>query len=115
MFIQVKKSKIHRATITEADLNYMGSITIDEDLLEATNMYEGERVQVLNITNGNRIETYVIKGERGKGEICINGGAARLNGVGDKVIIISYAFISPDEHKDFRSVNVFPDEQNKIF
>ena len=115
MFIQVKKSKIHRATITQADLNYMGSITIDEDLVEASNMYEGERVQVLNVTNGNRIETYVIKGERGTGDICINGGAARLNAEGDQVIIISYAFVSPEELKDFRSVNVFPDAKNKIF
>lgn len=115
MFIQIKKSKIHRATITEANLNYMGSISIDEDLLDAANMYEGERVQVLNVTNGNRIETYIIKGQRGTGIISINGGAARLNGVGDKVIIISYAFVTPEEYKEFRSVNIFPDENNKIF
>ncbi len=115
MFIQVKKSKIHRATVTEANLNYMGSVSIDEDLLEAANIYEGERVQVLNINNGQRLETYVIKGERGSGIISINGAAARKMGAGDKVIIISYAFIDPEEHKDFRSVNVFPDDNNKIF
>ena len=115
MFIQVKKSKIHRATITEANLNYMGSIAIDEDLIEAANIYEGERVQVLNINNGERLETYVIKGERGSGVISINGAAARKMGEGDKVIIISYAFIDPSEHSQFESVNVFPDEDNKIF
>lgn len=114
MLIQVKKSKIHRATITEANLNYMGSIAIDEILLEAANMYEGERVQVLNINNGERLETYIIKGERGSGIISINGAAARKMGEGDKVIIISYAWISPEEHGDFTSVNVFPDDNNAI-
>lgn len=114
MLIQVKKSKIHRATITEANLNYMGSIAIDEILLEAANMYEGERVQVLNINNGERLETYIIKGERGSGIISINGAAARKMGEGDKVIIISYAWISPAEHGDFTSINVFPDEKNAI-
>lgn len=115
MFIQVKKSKIHRATITEANLNYMGSIAIDEILMEASNIYEGERVQVLNINNGERLETYVIKGERGSGIISINGAAARKMGQGDKVIIISYAWITPEEHPSFTSINVFPDEENKIF
>ncbi|MEL6389081.1 MAG: aspartate 1-decarboxylase [Bacteroidota bacterium] len=114
MLIQVKKSKIHRATITEANLNYMGSIAIDEHLIEAANLYEGERVQVLNINNGERLETYVIKGERGTGVISINGAAARKMGQGDKVIIISYAFIDAQEHDQFTSVNVFPDEQNRI-
>jgi len=115
MLIQVKKSKIHRATITEANLNYMGSIAIDQDLLEAANMYEGERVQVLNINNGERLETYIIKGEKGSGVISINGAAARKMGEGDKVIIISYAFIDTKEHGQFESVNVFPDDDNKIF
>ena len=114
MFIQVKKSKIHRATITEANLNYMGSIAIDEELLEAANMLEGERVQVLNINNGERLETYIIKGKRGSGVISINGAAARKMGQGDKVIIISYAFVDMEEYKSFTSVNVFPDDHNKI-
>lgn len=114
MFIQVKKSKIHRATIVEANLNYMGSIAIDENLLEAANIYEGERVQVLNINNGERLETYVIKGERGSGIISINGAAARKMGQGDKVIIISYAWITPEEHPNYTSINVFPDDDNSI-
>lgn len=114
MFLQVKKSKIHRATVTEANLNYMGSISIDEDLLDAAQMYEGERVQVLNVNNGERLETYIIKGERGSGIISINGAAARKMGVGDKVIIISYAFITPEEHANRIDVNVFPDDANKL-
>lgn len=114
MFIQVKKSKIHRATVTEANLNYMGSIAIDEVLMQAANIYEGERVQVLNINNGERLETYVIKGEKNSGIISINGAAARKMGEGDKVIIISYAWISPDDHPTFTSVNVFPDDKNSI-
>lgn len=114
MFIQVKKSKIHRATITEANLNYMGSIAIDEILMEAANIYEGERVQVLNINNGERLETYVIKGEKNSGIISINGAAARKMGEGDKVIIISYAWIGPEDHPSFASVNVFPDDNNRI-
>ena len=114
MLLQVKKSKIHRATITEANLNYMGSIAIDEILMKAANIYEGERVQVLNVNNGERLETYVIKGEKGSGIISINGAAARKMGVADKVIIISYAWISPEEHPEFTSVNVFPDDGNAI-
>jgi len=114
MLIQVKKSKIHRATIREANLNYMGSIAIDEILMKAANIYEGERVQVLNVNNGERLETYVIKGEKGSGIISINGAAARKMGVGDKVIIISYAWITPEEHPEFSSVNVFPDDNNSI-
>lgn len=114
MLIQVKKSKIHRATVTEANLNYMGSVAIDEILMEAANIYEGERVQVLNITNGERLETYVIKGERNSGIISINGAAARKVGQGDKVIIISYAWITPEEHPQFTSINVFPDVHNRI-
>ena len=114
MLIQVKKSKIHRATVTEANLNYMGSIAIDEILMKAANIYEGERVQVLNINNGERLETYVIKGEKGSGIISINGAAARKMGEGDKVIIISYAWITPEEHPKFNSINVFPDDNNAI-
>ncbi len=114
MFIQVKKSKIHRATVTEANLHYMGSIAIDENLIEAAEMYEGERVQVLNINNGERLETYVIKAERDSGIISLNGAAARLVTRGDKVIIISYAFVTPEEYKGLKSINVFPDENNKI-
>ena len=89
--IEVLKSKIHRVTVTQADLNYVGSITIDEDLLEAANMIEGEKVQILDINNGERFETYIIKGERGSGSICLNGPAARKVQVGDIVIIVSYA------------------------
>lgn len=114
MFLQVKKSKIHRATVTEANLNYMGSISIDENLLDAAQMYEGERVQVLNVNNGERLETYIIKGERGSGIISVNGAAARKMGVGDKVIIISYAFITPEEHATRIDINVFPDDANKL-
>ena len=114
MWIQVFKSKIHRATITEANLNYVGSITIDEDLMEAANFIEGERVQIVNNNNGERLETYVIKGERGSGTVCLNGAAARRAEVGDVVIIISYAFMTPEEAKVFKPVTVFPDENNKI-
>ena len=92
----------------------MGSIAIDENLLEAASIYEGERVQVLNINNGERLETYVIKGERGSGIISINGAAAHKMGQGDKVIIISYAWITPEEHPSFTSINVFPDDNNSI-
>lgn len=92
----------------------MGSIAIDEILMKAANIYEGERVQVLNVNNGERLETYVIKGEKGSGIISINGAAARKMGVGDKVIIISYAWITPEEHPGFSSVNVFPDDNNSI-
>ena len=114
MLIQVKKSKIHRATVTEANLNYMGSIAIDEILMKAADIFEGERVQVLNVNNGERLETYVIKGEKGSGIISINGAAARKMGEGDKVIIISYAWITPEEHPKFNSINVFPDDNNAI-
>ena len=114
MLIQVKKSKIHRATITEANLNYMGSIAIDEDLLEAAQIYVGQRVQVLNINNGERLETYVIKAERGSGTISINGAAARKMGQGDLVIIISYAWIDASEHDQRLDINVFPDKDNML-
>jgi aspartate 1-decarboxylase len=114
MLIQIHKSKIHRATITEANLNYVGSITIDEALLEAANLYEGERVQIVNNMNGERLETYVIKGERGSGIVCLNGAAARKAEVGDVVIIISYALMTPEEAKTYKAVTIFPDEKNQI-
>lgn len=109
MTIEVLKSKIHRVTVTEANLNYVGSITIDEELLEAANMVEGEKVQVVNVTNGERLETYVIRGERGRGQVCLNGAAARKAAVGDVVIIISYASMEFEEAKVFRPWVVFPD------
>lgn len=114
MQIQVFKAKIHRATITEANLNYMGSITIDEDLLDATGIIPNERVQIVNLNNGERLETYVIKGERGSGQICMNGPAARKMGVGDKVIIISYAYCTYEEAAALEPVVVFPDEHNAL-
>ncbi len=114
MFLQIFKSKIHRATVTEANLNYVGSITIDEDLMEAASLIEGERVQIVNNNNGERLETYVIRGERGSGTICLNGAAARKAEVGDVVIIISYAFMTPEEAASFESKAVFPDADNKI-
>lgn len=114
MFLQIFKSKIHRATVTQADLNYMGSVTIDEALLEAANMMEGERVQVVNIDNGERIETYIIKGERGSGVVCLNGAAARKFSKGDLVIIMSYIFLSPDEAKNYQSITVVPNEHNQL-
>lgn len=113
MLLTIFKSKIHRATITEANLNYVGSITIDEDLLDAANLMEGEKVQIVNNNNGERIETYVIKGERGSGQVCLNGAAARRAEVGDVVIIISYALMTPEEAKNFVPTVVFPDEQNR--
>lgn len=109
MTIEVLKSKIHRATITEANLNYVGSITIDEALLEAANIIEGEKVQIVDVNNGERLETYVIKGARGSGMICLNGAAARKVAVGDIVIIISYAGMEFEEAKQFRPWVIFPD------
>lgn len=114
MMIHRFKSKIHRAVVTQADLNYMGSITIDEALVEAAGMMEGERVQIVNNNNGERLETYVIKGERDSGIICLNGAAARKVQVGDVVIIISYAWMTPEEAMAFKPKLVFPDENNKI-
>ncbi|MEM1320922.1 MAG: aspartate 1-decarboxylase [Bacteroidota bacterium] len=114
MWIQRFKSKIHRATVTQADLNYVGSITIDEDLMDAAGLMAGERVQIVNNNNGARLETYVIKGERGSGVICLNGAAARRVAVGDIVIIISYGYMTPEEAKDFEPLLVFPDENNRI-
>ncbi len=114
MLLYIHKSKIHRATITEANLNYVGSITIDEDLMDAANLIEGEKVQIVNNNNGERIETYVIKGERGSGVICLNGAAARKAEVGDIVIIISYALMTPEEAKEYKPATVFPNEFNKL-
>ena len=110
MQIEVMKSKIHRVRVTEADLNYIGSITIDEDLMDAVNFIEGEKVQIVNINNGERLETYVIKGLRGSGEVCLNGPAARKVAVGDVVIIISYAIMDIEKAKSFKPYIVFPDE-----
>ena len=115
MMIQVIKSKLHRVTVTEANLNYMGSITIDEDLIDAANLIEGEKVQIVNNNNGERLETYVIKGERGSGKICLNGAAARKVHPGDVVIIMSYALMDFEEAKQFKPTIVFPDTTtNKI-
>jgi aspartate 1-decarboxylase len=114
MQIEVLKSKIHCATITEANLHYMGSITIDEDLMDAANMIAGEKVQIVNNNNGERLETYIIKGERGSGCICLNGAAARKAVVGDTVIIISYAMMDFEEAKKFKPSVVFPKEGNTL-
>lgn len=114
MLIQVVKSKIHRVSVTQADLNYIGSITIDEDLMDASNMIEGERVQIVNINNGERLETYVIKGERGSGTICLNGPAARKVAVKDKIIIIGYGYMDFEEAKSFAPKLVFPNEETNL-
>ncbi|RAI95061.1 aspartate 1-decarboxylase [Algoriphagus yeomjeoni] len=114
MQIQVLKSKIHRVKITQAELHYVGSITIDEDLMDAANLIENEKVQIVNVNNGERLETYVITGERGSGQVCLNGPAARKAQVGDIVIIISYAGMEIEEAKKFKPVLIFPDEQNKL-
>lgn len=114
MNIEILKSKIHRATITDANLNYVGSITIDEALLEAADIIEYEKVQVLNVNNGERLETYVIKGERNSGVVCLNGAAARKACPGDIAIIISYASMSLDEAKKFTPKVVFPNKDNKL-
>ena len=114
MLINILKSKIHRAKVTEANLNYVGSITIDEDLLDAANMIENEKVLIVNNNNGERFETYIIKGERGSGAICLNGAAARKVQVGDILIIISFASMDFEEAKMFKPWLVFPDENNRI-
>ena len=111
MFLQILKSKIHRVTVTEANLEYIGSITIDEDLMEAANIYAGEKVQIVDNTNGARIETYVIPGQRGSGCICINGAAAHLVHVGDTVIIMAYALMTQDEVKTFKPAIIFPNNK----
>lgn len=115
MMITLLKSKIHRVRVTEANLNYAGSITIDEDLMDAANMLENEKVQVVNINNGERLETYVIKGKRGSGIICLNGPAARKAVVDDIVIVIAYALMTPEEAKTHKPLLVYPDSQtNKL-
>jgi len=114
MYIEIMKSKIHRATVTEADLNYIGSITIDEDLMDASNLIENERVDIYNINSGARFNTYVIKGERGKGVIGVNGAAARMVQKGDLLIIVSYAQMDFEEAKTFVPAIVFPTDKNKI-
>lgn len=115
MFIEVVKSKIHNVSVTEANLKYIGSITIDEDLMEAANIIENEKVQVVNINNGERLETYVIKGERGSGSVCLNGAAARKVAVGDVIIIIAYASMDSAEAGTFKPRIVFPDTNtNKL-
>ena len=115
MLVEVLKSKIHRVTVTEADLNYIGSVTIDEDIMDAGNFIEGEKVQIDNINNGERLETYVIKGERGSGNVCLNGPAARRVAVGDIIIIIAYAQMDFEEAKQFKPTIVFPNTStNKL-
>ena len=114
MNIEVLKSKIHRAKITQADINYIGSIAIDEDLMEAANLIENERVSIYNITNGERLDTYVITGDRGSGIISLNGAAARKVAVGDYIIIVSYASMDFEEAKTFKPTIVFPDENNSV-
>jgi len=112
--IEVLKSKIHRAKITEAELHYVGSIAIDEDLMEAANLIEGEKVQVVNINNGERLDTYVIRGERGSGTVCLNGPAARKAQVGDIVIILSYASMKLEKARQFKPTIIFPTPENKL-
>ncbi|MGB3342731.1 MAG: aspartate 1-decarboxylase [Aequorivita sp.] len=114
MLIHVVKSKIHRVKVTGADLNYIGSITIDEDLMDAANIIQGEKVQVVNNTNGERLETYVIPGPRNSGEITLNGAAARKVSTGDVLILISYALMDLEEAKTFKPALVFPDEETNL-
>ncbi len=114
MFVNVLKSKLHRVKVTQAELNYVGSITIDEDLMDAAGLLENEQVHIVNNNNGERLITYVIKGERGSGIICLNGAAARRAQVGDIVIIISYAMMTPDEARTHKPTVVFPDDHNRL-
>jgi aspartate 1-decarboxylase len=114
MQIQVLKSKIHRVKVTESELHYVGSITIDPNLMEAANLIENEKVDVLNINNGERLETYVIKGNRGTGQICLNGPAARKAQIGDLLIVISYASMDFEEAKKFKPTVIFPDSENRL-
>ena len=114
MHIQLLKSKIHRAVITEANLNYVGSLTLDEDLMDAANMIENEKIQVVNVNNGERLETYIIKGKRGSGIVCLNGPAARKGAEGDIIIVISYALMDFEEAKKFKPTVIFPKEGNKL-
>jgi aspartate 1-decarboxylase len=114
MIIEVLKSKLHRVKVTQAELNYVGSITIDEDLIDAANIIANEKVYIVNNNNGARFETYVIKGERGTGTVCLNGAAARLAQVGDIVIVMSYAYMEMDEARNYKPILVFPDPDNKL-
>ena len=114
MLVEVLKSKIHCATVTEANLNYMGSITIDEDLMDAANIIAGERVFIANNNNGERFDTYVIKGERGSGCICLNGASARKVQIGDVVIIMAYATMDFEEAKNWKPTVIFPDKKNRV-
>jgi aspartate 1-decarboxylase len=114
MIIEILKSKIHRVKVTQAELNYVGSITIDEGLIEAADIIPNEKVQIVNNNNGARFETYVIKGERGSGTVCLNGATARLAQVGDVVIIMSYAYMERDEARKYEPILVFPDADNKL-
>jgi aspartate 1-decarboxylase len=114
MHIDVLKSKIHRATITEADLNYIGSIAIDEDLMDVVDLIENEKVHIYNINNGERLETYVIKGQRGSGIISLNGAAARKAAIGDKIIIVSYASMEFEAAKTYKPLIIFPNENNAL-
>jgi len=114
MYIEILKSKIHRVVITEAELHYIGSITLDEDLMDAVGIIENEKVHVVNINNGERLETYVIKGERGSGVVCLNGPAARKAQKGDVIIVMSYAMMDFEKAKSHKPMIVFPDENNKL-
>jgi aspartate 1-decarboxylase len=114
MMLTVLKSKIHRVKVTQADLNYIGSITIDEDLMDAAHLVEGEQVHVFNYTNGERLITYVIKGQRGSGVICMNGPAALKVSEGDYVIVVAYAQVTPEEAKSFKPFIIFPSEGNRL-
>ncbi len=114
MIIEVLKSKIHRCIVTEANLNYVGSCTIDEDLIDAANLIEFEKIQIVNTNNGERLETYVIKGKRGSGVICMNGPAARKVMVGDTIVIMSYASMEFEAAKKFKPAVIFPKEENKL-
>ncbi|MEO7213230.1 aspartate 1-decarboxylase [Mucilaginibacter sp.] len=114
MIIEILKSKLHRVKVTQAELNYVGSITIDEDLIEAANIIPNEKVQIVNNNNGARFETYVIKGERGSGTVCLNGATARLAQVGDIIIIMSYAYMEAEEARNYEPILIFPDANNKL-
>ena len=114
MQIQILKSKIHRALVTQTELHYVGSITIDEDLMDAANLIENEKVQVVNVNNGERLETYVITGARGSGVICLSGPAARKAAVGDPVIVISYGIVEMAEAKSYKPIEIYPDNNNKL-
>lgn len=114
MQIEVFKSKIHRAKVTQAELHYVGSITLDESLMEASNIIENEKVQIVNVNNGDRFETYVIKGEKDSGTVCLNGPAARRVQVGDVIIIVSYAIMDFEEAKSHKPTIIFPDKDNKV-